>query len=261
MKCRGLEEVPTTELRKLVNDLTSGSLAHGISEVGVEKIWKGAFPAASELILGLGKQGWHSGQLGFMLDQVIEARSEESRFSHWLDLVISGPDVPGVTMRATGSVFQEMVSRAEEEVLLASFAIYNGQSIFAPLVKRWEERPNLSVKLFLDIPRPRNDTTIESALVARYRKRFVEKEWPGQNLPELYHFLPALESNTEKRASMHAKVVVVDRSEVFISSANFTNAAQTKNIEVGVKVCHPASAIRIHEYFLKMVTEGEFRSF
>ena len=241
--------------------MSSGLLAQGITEVGVEKIWKGAFPAATQAILSLKEQGWRPDQTAFLVQQIIEARNEESRLSHLLDLVISGPEIPGLTMRATGSVFQEMVSQAQEEVLLASFAIYNGQSIFAPLTQRWAERPELSVRLFLDIPRPRNDTTIASALVARYRKRFVEKEWPGDKLPELYHFLPALESDTAKRASMHAKVVVVDRSEVFISSANFTNAAQTKNIEVGVKISHGGCAERVCDMFCGSLEQGQFSAF
>jgi phosphatidylserine/phosphatidylglycerophosphate/cardiolipin synthase-like enzyme len=212
-------------------------------------------------VLDLGDSGWQPTQIAYLVDQIIAARKEEERLSHLLDLVISGPETSGVTMRATGAVFQELISNAENEILMASFAIYNGQSIFKPLVQRWKERPDLSVKLFLDIPRPWNDTTLDSALVARYRKRFVEKEWPGETLPELYHFLPALESDSKKRASMHAKIVVVDRREVFVSSANFTNAAQTKNIEIGVRISNSTSASRLHEYFLKMFSAGQFRSF
>ena len=38
------------------------------------------------------------------------------------------------------------------------------------------------------------------------------------------------------RASLHAKCVVVDGEKAFIGSANFTEAAQLRSIEVGVVV-------------------------
>lgn len=261
MKPDDFEAIPGATLLKLADALDHGNLSHGVTQTALGKELGMGNQLAMDRLLGLSEEGWTSGQMAYLLRQIAGARNEEHRVSQLLDLVISGPDIPGVVMRATGSVFQEIVSRAEEEVLMASFAIYNGQSIFAPLVERWRERPTMAVKLFLDIPRPRNDTTIDSALVARYRKQFIEKEWPGEKLPELYHFLPALESNATKRASMHAKVVVVDRSEVFVSSANFTNAAQTKNIEVGVKISHPASAVRVWDFFNGALREGEFSPF
>ena len=261
MKPDDFEAVPGATLLKLADALEHGNLSQGVTRTALGRELSNGNPIAIDRLLGLSEAGWSSGHMAYLMRQIAGARKEEHRVSQLLDLVISGPDLPGVVMRATGSVFQEMVARAEEEVLMASFAIYNGRSIFSPLVERWRECPNLSVKLFLDIPRPKNDTTIDSALVSRYRKRFIEKEWPGEKLPQLYHFLPALESNATKRASMHAKVVVVDRSEVFVSSANFTNAAQTKNIEVGVKISHAASAVRVCDFFDCALRAGEFSAF
>ena len=36
------------------------------------------------------------------------------------------------------------------------------------------------------------------------------------------------------RASLHAKVVVVDHIKLFLTSANFTEVAQQRNIEMGL---------------------------
>jgi len=47
----------------------------------------------------------------------------------------------------------------------------------------------------------------------------------------------------------HAKVVVIDRREAFITSANRTEAAQQRDIEVGVLLRDPATAMRLAEYF------------
>ena len=41
----------------------------------------------------------------------------------------------------------------------------------------------------------------------------------------------SLDAEGPKRASLHAKVVVADERIAFISSANFTEAAQVRNME------------------------------
>jgi phosphatidylserine/phosphatidylglycerophosphate/cardiolipin synthase-like enzyme len=42
---------------------------------------------------------------------------------------------------------------------------------------------------------------------------------------------------------------VVDQEQAFVSSANFTEAAQSKNIEVGVYMRSPRFARRLVEHF------------
>lgn len=51
------------------------------------------------------------------------------------------------------------------------------------------------------------------------------------------------------RASLHAKCVIADRRTALVTSANFTEAAQTKNIEAGVLLTYEPFVKRIPEYF------------
>ncbi|MBN2033991.1 MAG: hypothetical protein JW836_11995 [Deltaproteobacteria bacterium] len=51
------------------------------------------------------------------------------------------------------------------------------------------------------------------------------------------------------RAILHAKCVVADRRTALVSSANFTEAAQTSNIEAGVLITYEPFVRRISEYF------------
>jgi phosphatidylserine/phosphatidylglycerophosphate/cardiolipin synthase-like enzyme len=67
-----------------------------------------------------------------------------------------------------------------------------------------------------------------------FTHRFRTEEWPGQRLPEVFYDPRSLEHEGPKRASLHAKCIVVDKDIAFVSSANFTEAAQARNIEVGV---------------------------
>ena len=59
-----------------------------------------------------------------------------------------------------------------------------------------------------------------------------------------------------KAASLHAKCVIVDSERLFISSANFTEAAQERNIEVDVVLNSRTLAIRLTDFFARMVQAG-----
>ena len=66
----------------------------------------------------------------------------------------------------------------------------------------------------------------------------------------------SLDVAEEKRASLHAKCVVVDRKHVFISSANFTEAAQERNVEVGRLVHSPNLGEQLTRYFETLISQG-----
>jgi phosphatidylserine/phosphatidylglycerophosphate/cardiolipin synthase-like enzyme len=51
--------------------------------------------------------------------------------------------------------------------------------------------------------------------------------------------------------------VVVDRSRALVTSANFTDAAQKRNIEAGVDLRHKPTAERIADYFRGLIATGQ----
>jgi phosphatidylserine/phosphatidylglycerophosphate/cardiolipin synthase-like enzyme len=102
-----------------------------------------------------------------------------------------------------------------------------------------------------------HDTTIESDLVARLANDFWKRQWPGgEPRPTLWYDPRGIAKDQASRASMHAKVVVIDRRKAFITSANLTARAQSDNIELGVLIQHPAIARRIVEYFDALMAQG-----
>jgi phosphatidylserine/phosphatidylglycerophosphate/cardiolipin synthase-like enzyme len=48
---------------------------------------------------------------------------------------------------------------------------------------------------------------------------------------------------------MHAKCVVVDSERTYIGSANFTEAAQLRDIEIGVVICSAETALAVERHF------------
>jgi phosphatidylserine/phosphatidylglycerophosphate/cardiolipin synthase-like enzyme len=58
-------------------------------------------------------------------------------------------------------------------------------------------------------------------------------------------------------AACHGCLLIAETScEAFVTSANFTEAAQKRNIEVGVLIRHAPFAKRIADYFLALRTSG-----
>jgi phosphatidylserine/phosphatidylglycerophosphate/cardiolipin synthase-like enzyme len=86
-------------------------------------------------------------------------------------------------------------------------------------------------------------------LAVRFVHRFRTQEWPGERLPELFHDPRSLSTERATRSSMHAKCVVIDRQAAFVSSANFTEAAQVRNVEVGALIHSPRFAEQLHDHF------------
>lgn len=119
------------------------------------------------------------------------------------------------------------------------------------------EEPEMSVRLFLDIQRGPGDTSAPREIVRRFAHRFRTSQWPTDRpLPRVFYDPRSLELNSDKKACLHAKCVVVDTRSVFVSSANFTEAAQERNIEVGLLAKDASLAERIVRHFDSMVEAG-----
>ena len=176
-----------------------------------------------------------------------------------VDLVTTGPEVGGVTNRDTTVVVQDLFRRAEQSVLIAGYAIYQGQRVFKTLADRMLERPGMKVQMFLDIQRKMGDTSLSSEIIRGFTNRFRTSQWPSERpFPEIFYDPRSLSMEPEARAALHAKCIVVDDAEVFVSSANFTEAAQGKNIEVGLSLRSPVIANRIARFFHSLLEHEKF---
>jgi phosphatidylserine/phosphatidylglycerophosphate/cardiolipin synthase-like enzyme len=75
-------------------------------------------------------------------------------------------------------------------------------------------------------------------------------------LPELLYDPRSLAEEGEKRAVLHAKLVIVDQRKTLLTSANFTEAAHERNIEAGVLIDDPAFAQRIVRQLNHLIEGG-----
>jgi len=156
--------------------------------------------------------------------------------------------------RPTSVVVGDLFREAKKSVIVAGYAVRQGQKVFRDLADRMAESPTLHVRLYLDIQRANGDTSVPGDILRRFSQRFKSTQWPPERpMPEVYYDPRGVALDRSRAASLHAKCVIVDSERVFISSANFTEAAQERNIEIGVVLKSPVLANRLAEFFGRMV--------
>ena len=249
-----------SDLRALVSALRTGRLCPPYLPASVQRMLNSA--VAAEISAGLqelASSGMPAAAIAKTLELLAMACESRPPLEDVIDLVTTGPEALGAANRDTSVVVRELFHKADESVLVAGYAVYQGQRVFQALADRMLERNGLKVRLFLDIQRRQGDTSAASELVGRFVHRFRTTQWPAERpLPEVYYDPRSLETASKACAALHAKCVVIDRFEVFVSSANFTEAAQERNIEVGLRLQSPAIAERISRFFESLTDSGHF---
>lgn len=252
-----LLRLPPGALKSLAASLSDGLLSEGITLHGIEQAAGTDAAAVAASLREFVADGYQPRHLATVVAGIAAAADRTPKPTGLFDLVLSGPDLPGVPTADTAAVMRTLVSQAAREVILVGYAVHDGRRIFEPLAKRLAEVPGITVTICLDIQRAWNDPTPSADLVARFAREFRLKHWPWPTLPALYYDPRSLETG-DARASLHAKCVIVDRERALVTSANFTDAAQRKNVEVGVDIRYRPTVERLADYFLGLSRGGIF---
>ena len=109
--------------------------------------------------------------------------------------------------------------------------------------------PSLRVTLLLNIQRKQADTTAADQLVRKFADQFWGIDWPGSSRPSIYYDPRALDLEGPPSV-LHAKAVVVDDEVVFMTSANLTEAALDRNIEIACW-CATVRLLRVSRVIFK----------
>lgn len=215
-----LTPLSTPALERLEAALASGRLSLPVSALALKAEGLGDGAALAAALNALGAVGARAVITAVLAERRGRPVSPE--------LVWTGPEASSSGARGTAVVLAEVVRRATSRVLLAGFSFDHAKDVLEPLHEAL--RRGVSCRIYADAG----------------AGDFVDAHWPfGPPLPEVFTFQPP----SGVYASLHAKCVVADGRWLFITSANFTNRGQTRNVEVGVLIDDPAAATTLEAQF------------
>jgi phosphatidylserine/phosphatidylglycerophosphate/cardiolipin synthase-like enzyme len=117
-----------------------------------------------------------------------------------------------------------------------------------------DRNPALQVRMFLNLHRPPPPYQVQR-VVRDFVRTFRQQLWPGQRLPEVFYYPPSLDPKGGARSCLHAKCLIVDDLRLLVTSANFTEAAQERNLEAGVVMTDAIAAKAMRRQFEGMIAQ------
>lgn len=176
------------------------------------------------------------------------------------ELVWTGPAPHHGQARRTRVLLEGMFRQARSDVLVAGYAFDHGQELFAHLHKVMAEH-GVTARFYINLKQdkaPRGGPAAMSlAQVRAGAQSFLDENWPfGAPWPRL--FVDKRLMTGECWASLHAKCAVVDAAHVLLTSANFTQRGQERNIEAGAMVHDETFAQTVLQQFQLSTRHGLF---
>jgi len=179
-----------------------------------------------------------------------------------IELVWSGPDAgAGSVTRDQSVLIRQLVERAEQRLLLTTYAFYNGpfiKELFQLIRTRMVAHPTLHVRMVCNIHRDRGDTSSPETLIRKFQQQTWSRLWPESPAPAVF-FDPRSLSLEREKAVCHVKAVVADE-EVLVTSANLTDAAQLSNFELGLHLSSSTHADDVWDHFERLIQQGLLQS-
>jgi phosphatidylserine/phosphatidylglycerophosphate/cardiolipin synthase-like enzyme len=211
---------------------------------------------ASEF-LSLQSLGFTPCTLAVTLEALAEDAAARQRALDQIQLVWTSPDEEGPNVRDTSVVVRQLLSEARQSLWISTYSVFNGHEVFLPIQEAWLFRPQLEVVLILNVPPDDKNGLYEDAAVDKCAKAFWKYHWPWSRKPAVFYDRRGPEEYRDLPACQHAKCILVDGATAFITSANFTESAQERNIELGVLFRdNPKVAESIRSKFESLIQNG-----
>ena len=223
---------------------------------------RGALAAGNERVLGALarlQDCWRDAPalsaeaLALLVEASAEAARQERGRAPLTEVAWTGPRTENSFLRATRQVVLDLLASAKEEVLLVGYWIAaerGPDTIVRKIVAEVAEaaRRGAVLKIVLD------DGPRTGGLTNR---ELLTSLWPtGIERPRLLTWQPP---EGHAHIKLHAKVLVADREDALVTSANLTMHAMDLNMEMGVRVGGPP-ARAIAEHFDRLIADGTLQA-
>ena len=147
---KALQDLSISNLKALAASLRSGPLSMGLSRHAVSQIAGASASQVFEALTQLLATGIAPQHAALVVDAIAATRESATDPAQILDLVLSGPEVPGITTGDTLTTLRTLISEAKREVLMIGYAVHNAKPIFELLASRMAN-DNLHVVFCIEI--------------------------------------------------------------------------------------------------------------
>lgn len=162
-----------------------------------------------------------------------------------LEVARTGPSSQTFELRATGAVSREIIGSARSSLLVVGYSVSvrrDQTGLAAETVGAIVEAAMRGVRVTAVLHR---DSANREALL---------RNWPAYARQPVLFTWP--ESPTDEMTKLHAKVLVADRQDALVTSANLTYHGLEANIELGIRVSGEAAA-QVEAHFRDLIRQGE----
>lgn len=165
-----------------------------------------------------------------------------------VELVWTGPATGMVPIRHTAQVLTGLIDESRHRLFLVSFVAYHVGSVVDALQRATERGVQVRVLLEQSTEHGGNVTVDSIAMLRRNLIRAQLYEWDktvGEAAPS---------------ASVHAKCAVADGAVAFVTSANLSDAAMERNMELGVLLRGGQVPSLLDRHLAALVTTKQLRA-
>jgi cardiolipin synthase len=188
--------------------------------------------------LSAGRMSWES--LGWVI-QTMSLTHNKWQGEQQIELLWAGPSpADQIPARRIDQVLYDLIGEAKRDVMLVTFAAAKIDRLAAVLIEAM--RRHVPVQLILEF-----EEASEGQLSYDALRAFPEGLITGASI--YYWPVDRRERNQAGRpGKLHAKTAVIDET-VVISSANLTDDAFNRNLELGARIVGPKFSERVRAYF------------
>jgi phosphatidylserine/phosphatidylglycerophosphate/cardiolipin synthase-like enzyme len=244
-------ELPTNQLHKLADALDAHDAATAIARHAIVNTVPTAIfrHQAAAVCAAWAEESGVSGRSVALAVRVAADAVAEVRGGQKVSVVWTGPSSYEVPVRATSAVLTDVIAEAQHELIVVSFAAYKVPEVVEALQAAADR--GVVVRLVLEsVAESKGKLSYDARLAFEALSDGVQfYAWPAE----------LRESQPGHHAAMHAKCAVADKRVTFVTSANLTGAALSKNMELGLVVRGGDAPKRIAAHFNALIAAGELR--
>jgi hypothetical protein len=211
-------------------DLSSSTIAikkrlPGTEVLPIKKIFS-KFKTSDELVLAL--------------TLLYEIKNFEKLNSQSTKLVCTAQN-SSIDCSKTDIVLKDLFKKAEKSITIIGYLMTDDKHILEifDMIKKNSNIKKLIVKFIFDTAKEKQQLGKKYPSITK----IIQTNW-DEEIP-----YPKVYSYKEDSSSLHAKAVIIDSKEIFITSANMSGRALQRNFELGI--CHTGESAQIAENLIE----------